>query len=296
MSDHRHSPSPASVDGPDSNGHYGFVQERYSSPGSGHPVHQGYDFDENFESSSGDDDGELSVTESGRFLGPFGSVGPSTDGESEEEEDSPDSSQLGAEPPERILIDTQYMIPEGADESITIIDTQYPSQTDHEDERPIVIGDTQLPMPYAESGPILIGDTQMPDAIEIGTSPIRGPHGSTQLVGEGSARRDLKHRMSIASRDEAQAADSKKPRPDDSSEGEVRSPVQRTRTQFKCAVCLEAPDPAVFVHPCGHVFCEGCAQGAVQTTGKCPVCRHAMRTRNIRVLQFRIAPIGRTSN
>ncbi|KAJ2721976.1 hypothetical protein GGI07_003626 [Coemansia sp. Benny D115] len=67
----------------------------------------------------------------------------------------------------------------------------------------------------------------------------------------------------------------------------------RTRVLFKCAVCLDMPDPAVFVHPCGHVFCEGCAQGAAQSTKKCPVCRHTMRSKDIRVLQFRIAPIKR---
>ncbi|KAJ2235702.1 hypothetical protein H4R99_007884 [Coemansia sp. RSA 1722] len=67
----------------------------------------------------------------------------------------------------------------------------------------------------------------------------------------------------------------------------------RSRIMFKCAVCLDTPDPAVFVHPCGHVFCEACAQGAVQSTRKCPVCRHQMRARDIRVLQFRVAGIKR---
>ncbi|KAJ1994075.1 hypothetical protein GGI25_000888 [Coemansia spiralis] len=70
----------------------------------------------------------------------------------------------------------------------------------------------------------------------------------------------------------------------------------RSRVMFKCAVCLDLPDPAVFIHPCGHVFCEGCAQGAVQTTRRCPVCRHNMRTNDIRVLQFRVAKIGRTDD
>ncbi|KAJ1848870.1 hypothetical protein IWW55_003729 [Coemansia sp. RSA 2706] len=67
----------------------------------------------------------------------------------------------------------------------------------------------------------------------------------------------------------------------------------RSRILFKCAVCLDMPDPAVFVHPCGHVFCEVCAQGAVQTTMRCPVCRHSIRLRDIRVLQFRVAKVGR---
>ncbi|KAI9482126.1 hypothetical protein LPJ78_000852 [Coemansia sp. RSA 989] len=67
----------------------------------------------------------------------------------------------------------------------------------------------------------------------------------------------------------------------------------RSRVLFKCAVCLDMPDPAVFVHPCGHVFCELCAQGAVQTTMRCPVCRHSMRMRDIRVLQFKVAKVGR---
>ncbi|KAJ2340974.1 hypothetical protein GGF43_006280 [Coemansia sp. RSA 2618] len=67
----------------------------------------------------------------------------------------------------------------------------------------------------------------------------------------------------------------------------------KSRILFKCAVCLDMPDPAVFVHPCGHVFCEVCAQGAIQTTMRCPVCRHSMRVNNIRVLQFRVAKVGR---
>ncbi|KAJ1845749.1 Rab geranylgeranyltransferase, partial [Coemansia sp. RSA 2703] len=67
----------------------------------------------------------------------------------------------------------------------------------------------------------------------------------------------------------------------------------RPRIMFKCAVCLDSPDPAVFVHPCGHVFCESCAQSASQSTGKCPVCRHSMRPKDIRILQFRVAAITR---
>ncbi|KAJ2589541.1 hypothetical protein IWW49_002441 [Coemansia sp. RSA 1797] len=78
------------------------------------------------------------------------------------------------------------------------------------------------------------------------------------------------------------------PEPEPKSSGAGKS-----RILFKCAVCLDMPDPAVFVHPCGHVFCEVCAQGAVQTTMRCPVCRHSMRLRDIRVLQFRVAKVGR---
>ncbi|KAJ2845406.1 hypothetical protein J3B02_004690, partial [Coemansia erecta] len=77
------------------------------------------------------------------------------------------------------------------------------------------------------------------------------------------------------------------------STSEGAAAAAKTRIMFKCAVCLDLPDPAVFVHPCGHVFCEACAQGAVQSTRKCPVCRHQMRARDIRVLQFRIANIKR---
>ncbi|KAJ2162541.1 hypothetical protein GGF46_000544 [Coemansia sp. RSA 552] len=73
-------------------------------------------------------------------------------------------------------------------------------------------------------------------------------------------------------------------------------PIPRSRILFKCAVCLDTPDPAVFVQPCGHVFCEACAQGAVQTTMRCPVCRHSMRLRDIRVLQFRLAEAGRKTS
>ncbi|KAJ2601328.1 hypothetical protein GGF40_001523 [Coemansia sp. RSA 1286] len=80
---------------------------------------------------------------------------------------------------------------------------------------------------------------------------------------------------------------------DSSNVGASTETATRSRIMFKCAVCLDTPDPAVFVHPCGHVFCEACAQGAVQSTRKCPVCRHQMRARDIRVLQFRVAGIKR---
>ncbi|KAJ1787697.1 hypothetical protein LPJ59_005681, partial [Coemansia sp. RSA 2399] len=85
----------------------------------------------------------------------------------------------------------------------------------------------------------------------------------------------------------AAAAASQPAKPSDNNHG------PRPRIMFKCAVCLDIPDPAVFIHPCGHIFCEGCAQGAAQTTRRCPVCRHHMRPRDIRVLQFRIAMHGR---
>ncbi|KAJ2712555.1 E3 ubiquitin-protein ligase rnf4 [Coemansia spiralis] len=78
------------------------------------------------------------------------------------------------------------------------------------------------------------------------------------------------------------------PAPEDEAAGSSRS-----RILFKCAVCLDRPDPAVFVQACGHVFCEACAQGAVQSTMRCPVCRHSIHMRDIRVLQFRVAKVGR---
>ncbi|PIA19302.1 hypothetical protein COEREDRAFT_79249 [Coemansia reversa NRRL 1564] len=80
---------------------------------------------------------------------------------------------------------------------------------------------------------------------------------------------------------------------DDASENAAEGAGKRSRILFKCAVCLDMPNPAVFAHPCGHVFCEMCAQGAVQTTMRCPVCRHSMRVKDIRVLQFKVAKIGR---
>ncbi|KAJ2878308.1 hypothetical protein H4R27_005872 [Coemansia aciculifera] len=312
MNEHRAgsgSPSPVGEDARDSDGHYGFANDHYSSSELGDPIHREVDFDGY--SDSADNEDELTDIVSDTFLSLFGSDNSltDTDDQSEDEENGSDTGHSGGTPSGFIFVDTQHMPPEGPGEGSTVIgDTQYMPQEEY---GPIVIGDTQLPMTYEEHGPIVIGDTQMPDssAIEIATSPIRAVYDRAEMtaVGEGSVRRDLKHRMSNASGDEtseAAAADNKKRKADDSSdkgdEG-IKSPPSpppptlRTRTQFKCAVCLETPDPAVFVHPCGHVFCEGCAQGAVQTTGKCPVCRHAMRARNIRVLQFRIAPIGRTS-
>lgn len=68
---------------------------------------------------------------------------------------------------------------------------------------------------------------------------------------------------------------------------------QHGRVRFRCAVCLDRPDPAVFTQPCGHVFCERCLQNAIQRTKKCPVCRQDMRPRNIKALQFRINTIGK---
>ncbi|KAJ2806951.1 hypothetical protein H4R20_001487 [Coemansia guatemalensis] len=77
------------------------------------------------------------------------------------------------------------------------------------------------------------------------------------------------------------------------SENAAEGAGKKSRILFKCAVCLDMPNPAVFTHPCGHVFCEMCAQGAVQTTMRCPVCRHSMRVKDIRVLQFKVAKVGR---
>ncbi|KAJ2772166.1 hypothetical protein IWQ57_001882 [Coemansia nantahalensis] len=75
--------------------------------------------------------------------------------------------------------------------------------------------------------------------------------------------------------------------------GDEAAEPPRSRVLFKCAVCLDRPDPAVFMQACGHVFCEGCAQCAVQSTMRCPVCRHGIHMRDIRVLQFRVAKVRR---
>ncbi|KAJ2798845.1 hypothetical protein H4S07_005592 [Coemansia furcata] len=274
MSEHRadsNCPSPVEDARDGQHSQHSLVHDHYSSSQLGDIINH-----EDYSDELSDNGDEEVDNESDTFPSLFesGDSMADTDGRSEDSEDAGEVS------PEHILIDTQYMPPEVP-------------------EGPIVIGDTQIPATYEENGPIVIGDTQMPSTIEIATSPIRAPYAREGTAGEGSARRDLKHRMSNASRAESEgAAENKKQKAsgDKGDEG-TKSPVPptlRTRTQFKCAVCLETPDPAVFVHPCGHVFCEGCAQGAVQTTGKCPVCRHAMRARSIRVLQFRIAPIGRT--
>ncbi|KAJ2908294.1 hypothetical protein GGI21_003031, partial [Coemansia aciculifera] len=227
--------------------------------------------------------------------------------------------------PEYIYVDTQYMPPmEQGDEDDPIVvgDTQYtPFGGGYSrDSGSIVIAETQMvdsngaidiptSPPYPAQGRLMSPFLEFP----LSSPELVASTQSQRREGESSARgRERKHRMSSAERDggsveNGETANGKKRRgdeePDDKDDASKATPPSlpsqvppiRTRTQFKCAVCLDTPDPAVYVHPCGHVFCEGCAQGAVQTTGKCPVCRHAMRARSIRVLQFRVAPIGRTA-
>ncbi|KAJ2657958.1 hypothetical protein IW148_004916 [Coemansia sp. RSA 1199] len=132
------------------------------------------------------------------------------------------------------------------------------------------------------------------DAMQVGANSSDEAHGRKH------PRRDTK-----ATSTDDEASSSKRQKLDDTGskvgvatllnpEPEPKSSgAGKSRILFKCAVCLDMPDPAVFVHPCGHVFCEVCAQGAVQTTMRCPVCRHSMRLRDIRVLQFRVAKVGR---
>ncbi|KAJ2240095.1 hypothetical protein GGI13_007787, partial [Coemansia sp. RSA 455] len=241
------SPGPAGEDTRDSDGHYGFVDDRYSSSEPGNPIYSEDNFDRY--SDSEDEDEELTDNVSDNFPSLFGSESSLTD--LDDEEDDEEAVQLGEAPREYIFVDTQYMPPEGPGEGPIIVgDTQYMPPMAHEEYGPIVIGDTQMPMTYEESGPIVIGDTQMPDssAIEIATSPIRVVHDSAGMAaaGEGSVRRDLKHRMSNASEDETSdvAADNKKRKADDNSDNVdegTKSPVPpppptlRTRTQFKCA-------------------------------------------------------------
>ncbi|KAJ1982827.1 hypothetical protein H4R33_004957 [Dimargaris cristalligena] len=60
--------------------------------------------------------------------------------------------------------------------------------------------------------------------------------------------------------------------------------------KVKCAICLEAPDPATFT-ACGHIFCETCILVALQTINQCPVCRKALNRRLLRILQFPVVPL-----
>ncbi|KAJ1796528.1 hypothetical protein LPJ75_007223 [Coemansia sp. RSA 2598] len=127
--------------------------------------------------------------------------------------------------------------------------------------------------------------------------PSEDPQAENSTPGRSAKRKRDSRRRSGEKEEDKETADDcdadKRRRSEGTGENGSADTTKRARIMFKCAVCLDTPDPAVFVHPCGHVFCEACAQGAVQSTRKCPVCRHQMRARDIRVLQFRVASIKR---
>ncbi|KAI8322490.1 hypothetical protein GQ54DRAFT_297318 [Martensiomyces pterosporus] len=178
--------------------------------------------------------------------------------------------------------------------------------------QPIVISGTQfdpsiIPPVQVDSSPPTLpgihsliapgGGTQEPSGTQTGGSSsgkrrLRDEEEqaspSKQPRGNSCSRKTRRESRSKGATKEEGATNGSDTKPGDSSDGQPR-----TRALFKCAVCLDKPDPAVFVQPCGHVFCEGCAQGAVQSTKRCPVCRHSMRAKDIRVLQFRVARVGR---
>jgi late competence protein required for DNA uptake (superfamily II DNA/RNA helicase) len=54
----------------------------------------------------------------------------------------------------------------------------------------------------------------------------------------------------------------------------------------KCSVCQEETmkDPATI--PCYHVFCHACLLQALESSGKCPMCRKKTYSRQIRRLYF----------
>ncbi|KAJ2820850.1 hypothetical protein FBU31_005091, partial [Coemansia sp. 'formosensis'] len=188
MSEHRadsNCPSPVEDARDGQHSQHSLVHDHYSSSQLGDIIHH-----EDYSDERSDNGDEGVDNESDTFPSLFesGDSMADTDGRSEDSEDAGEVS------PEHILIDTQYMPPEVPEGPIVIGDTQFMPQG----YGPIVIGDTQIPANYEENGPIVIGDTQMPSTIDIATSPIRAPYAREGTAGEGSARRDLKHRMSNA--------------------------------------------------------------------------------------------------
>jgi len=60
-------------------------------------------------------------------------------------------------------------------------------------------------------------------------------------------------------------------------------PQKQGASDPRCLICLDS-----FSHPtstkCGHVFCEACIKMAVNSTGKCPTCRTAVKKRQLQRL------------
>ncbi|KAJ2548958.1 hypothetical protein EV175_004628 [Coemansia sp. RSA 1933] len=182
-----------------------------------------------------------------------------------------------------------------------------PSVEGEEEEEYISINTQMSPRIHRRAAPSrTVNASRAPITVESSSSSSSGNQNGTTMSAAGIAaekRRQLKRESTAKKRRRksglsAIAEDGESETGASANAGAKRSKSDgshgpRPRIMFKCAVCLDLPDPAVFIHPCGHVFCEGCAQGAAQTTMRCPVCRHHMRPRDIRVLQFRIAKIDR---
>lgn len=60
-----------------------------------------------------------------------------------------------------------------------------------------------------------------------------------------------------------------------------------------CIICMEEPTD-LSILPCGHPFCDLCVRqyfrssGPTGTSGKCPVCRKKVATRNIVPLEIKL--------
>ncbi|KAJ1679257.1 hypothetical protein EV182_002418 [Spiromyces aspiralis] len=104
----------------------------------------------------------------------------------------------------------------------------------------------------------------------------------------GNGDSDSRTRESTNTETQPQAAPTTTTSSISSLSSSLSASVQAKPVTFKCAVCLDSPDPAVALTGCGHVFCEDCALNAIFNNHKCPVCRKQTNSKQVRVLQFRI--------
>ncbi|ORX68356.1 hypothetical protein DL89DRAFT_323890 [Linderina pennispora] len=148
-------------------------------------------------------------------------------------------------------------------------------------------------------------ETQRPELPPMRTLPVYSEHTATESNEQPEPLPSLASLGFMPSRPEPAApqAPANQLEPDEEGEDdEEEEPVtgqkrKQTQSRFQepCSICLDKPDPAVYLKPCGHVFCEGCALASVRLSTRCPVCRHHVSYKGVCVLQFRVGPLSATA-
>jgi hypothetical protein len=76
-----------------------------------------------------------------------------------------------------------------------------------------------------------------------------------------SLKKDVEHEQSI----------SKKRKRNFDTQMQIKK--EQNEEEKECGVCFEVKEKRSGLAPCGHVFCEVCAQKAYEEDGVCPICQ-----------------------